>query len=145
MAINRTEILPQLLQTLFRDFPSFVILKLLQTWIPLIYSDWRYKMQNTKCASAASKKIQRIQDANGFFTSLLTQASYALLHPVRPSELLVPFQSEVSTPCSELDLSLGASALLVDLYEFSDKWNNYYARIRHVGMQHTYTGKGFID
>jgi hypothetical protein len=29
---------------------------------------------------------------------------------------MVPFQSEVSMPCSELDLSLGASALLVDLY-----------------------------
>jgi hypothetical protein len=91
-----------------------------------IYSDWRYKMQNTKCGSGASKLMKRIQDANKFLMSILTQPSYALLHPMRPFELLVPFQSEVSSPYSELDLSLGASALLVDLYKCSEKQNNYY-------------------
>jgi len=75
--------------------------------------------------SVASKLMKRIQAADKFLMSLLTQASYALLHPVWPFELMVPFQSEVSMPCSELDLSLGASALLVDLYKFSKKWNNY--------------------
>jgi len=69
--------------------------------------------------------MKRIQDVVKFLTSLLTRASYALLHPVWPFELMVPFQSVVSMPCSELDLSLGASALLVDLYKFSNKWNNY--------------------
>jgi hypothetical protein len=65
--------------------------------------------------------MKRIQDAEKFLMPLLTQASYALHHPVWPLELLVPFQSEVSTPCSELDLSLGASALLVVLYKFGKK------------------------
>jgi hypothetical protein len=48
---------------------------------------------------------------------LLTQASCALLHPVRPSVLLVPSQFEVSIPCSEMDSSLVASALWVALFK----------------------------